>query len=109
MAALPLYSTVLLAETGFTGEAALAIPAGFTVVVRDIDSVVGVSAGGTIWAYDTGGVQFWGYTFGATLAGKTTSSWRGRQVIPGPGYFYISTDFDADFRASGYLLSGVAP
>ena len=107
--AVPLYSSVLIAETAFTGEAALEIPADRTIVVRRIDAVVGISAGGTVWAYDTAGVQFWGYTFGAVLGGKQTASWDGRQVIPGPGYFYISSDFSADFRASGYVLSPASP
>lgn len=107
--AVPLYSAFLMGETGFTGEASLAIPAGLTLVVRDIDAVIGISLGGTIWAYDTNGIQFWGYTFSTLAAGKQTASWRGRQVIPGPGFFYISTDYAADFRASGYVLSGVAP
>jgi len=105
MAVVPIYSSVLLAEHDFTGESALEIPAGVVCVVRDIDSVAGISLGGTVWAYDTAGVQFWGYTFSSISGGKTTASWRGRQVIPGPGYFYISSDFSADFRASGYLLN----
>ena len=105
MPSIPVYSYVLLANTGFMGTATLDVPAGSVVVVRDIDAVVGITAGGTIWAYDTNGVQFWGYTFGATLFGKFTASWRGRQVIPGPGTFSITTDYSADFRASGYILS----
>jgi hypothetical protein len=109
MAATPLYSRVLIANHAFTGEAALEVPAGFTVVVRDIDAVVGIGAGAAVWAYDTDGVQFWGVNFGVTTYNFNTLSWRGRQVIPGPGYFYISTDASADIRASGYLLSGVAP
>lgn len=109
MTALPLYSKLLLAETGFTGEASLEVPAGYTVVVRDIDVVVGITAGLAVWAYDTTGAQFFGYTWGATTYTKQTASWRGRQVIPGPGYFYVSCDGECDFRASGYLLSGVSP
>lgn len=105
MPALPLYSSVLIANHGFTGEAALEIPVSTVCVVRDIDVVVGITAGLAVWAYDTDGVQFWGYTWGATTYTKQTASWRGRQVIPGPGYFYISTDGAADIRASGYLLS----
>lgn len=79
--------------------------AGDVMVVRDIDAVAGASAGGLVWAYDTEGVQFWAYSFGTILSGKETASWRGRQVIVGPGFFYISTDFACDVRASGYLLS----
>jgi len=109
VAAIPVYSRMLLGEHDFTGEASLEIPAGYTVVVRDIDAVAGISLGGTVWAYDTDGVQFWGVTFSSISGGKDTLSWRGRQVIPGPGFFYISSDFSADFRASGYLLSGVSP
>jgi len=106
---IPLYSRVLIAETAFTGEASLEVPAGYTVVVRDIDAVAGISLGGTVWAYDTDGVQFWGFTFASISGGKVTGSWRGRQVIPGPGFFNVTTDFACDVRASGYLLSGVVP
>jgi hypothetical protein len=106
--ATPLYSSVLLAEGGFTGEAALEIPDGLVCVVRDIDAVAGISLGGLVWAYDTNGVQFAALSFEPDLSVKQWSPWRGRQVIPGPGYFYISSDFECDFRASGYMLSGAA-
>lgn len=109
MTSIPLYSSVLIAETGFTGEATLEIPAGLTVVVRDIDAVVGIQAGTSVWAYDTDGAQFWGINFGVTSLPFNTLSWRGRQVIPGPGFLHISTSASADIRASGYILSGVAP
>lgn len=104
MARIPVYSTLLHSLSGFVGEAAFLVPAGQIVVVRDIDVVVGISAGVLVWAYDTSGAQFWAKDFGVTTAGKTWDGWRGRQVIPGPGFFYISTDAACDVRASGYLL-----
>jgi hypothetical protein len=104
----PIYSALLLAESGFEGEAAFEVPEGITLIVRDIDVVAGISLGGQVWAYDTDGAQFWGYTFTEVTGGKVSAAWRGRQAIPGPGYFYVSTDFTCDFRASGYLLTGVA-
>ena len=105
MTAVPIYSSLLLAKHDFTGEASLEIPTGVVCVVRDIDAVVGISSGGTLWAYDNAGVQFWGYTFGTVLAGKQTASWRGRQVLVGPDYLHVSTDFSGDFRVSGYLFN----
>jgi len=109
VAALPLYSKLLHAVTGFTGTSTFSVPAGFTVVVRDIDVVVGIAAGITVVAYDGAGNTFWGVDTGVTTSTKTTFSWRGRQVIPGPDYFSITCDGACDFRSSGYLLSGVAP
>jgi len=109
MTSVPLYSRVLIANHAFTGEASFEIPAGFTVVVRDIDAVTGIGAGCAVWAYDNDGVQFWGVNFGVTTYNFNTRSWRGRQVIPGPSFFHISTDASCDIRASGYLLSGVSP
>lgn len=109
MTSIPLYSRVLLSESGFTGEASLEVPSGYTVVVRDIDVVAGISVGIAAWAYGTDGAKFWGVNFGTVTSDFTTQSWRGRQVVPGPGYFYISTSAACDIRASGYLLSGVAP
>jgi len=103
--AVPLYSSLLLSETGFEGEAAFEVPEGITCVVRDIDAVAGISVGGLVWAYDTSGAQFWAYEFGTDISVKQWQGWRGRQIIPGPGYFYVSSDFVCDFRASGYLLS----
>lgn len=104
--AVPLYSYKLLAEHAFTGETSLEIPAGLTLVVRSMDTVVGIQEGTSVWAYDTDGVQFWGVTFGVTADPFTTLSWRGHQVIPGPGFFYMSSSASADIRASGFLLSG---
>lgn len=109
MTSIPLYSTVLISESGFTGEATLEVPAGFTVVVRDIDAVAGISVGLAVFAYGTDGAKFWGVNFGTVTDDFDTLSWRGRQVIPGPGTFNISTTAACDIRASGYLLSGVAP
>lgn len=109
MAALPLYSAVLIASHAFTGEASLEVPDGLVLVVRDIDAVVGVQAGTSVWAYDNDGVQFWGVNFGVTTLPFNTLSWRGRQVIPGPSFLHISTSAAADIRASGYLLSGASP
>lgn len=106
MASIPVYSSVLIAVHAFTGEASLEIPASTIAVVRDIDAVVNVQAGTSIWAYDNDGVQFWGVTFGATSLPFNTLSWRGRQVIPGPSFLHISTDASADVRCSGYILSG---
>lgn len=105
MAFQPVYSTLLISEPGFTGEASLEIPSGDVCVVRSIDAVVGITAGLSVWAYGTDGAGFWGYTWGATTYAKQSASWRGRQVIPGPGFFYISTDGACDIRASGYILS----
>lgn len=104
--ATPLYSYLFLAESGFTGEAAFEIPDGLVAVVRDIDVVAGISVGGQVWAYDTAGHQFWANTFTEITGGKVWAGFRGRQVVPGPGYVYVSTDFACDFRCSGYLLSG---
>jgi hypothetical protein len=100
------YSTLLIANKDFTGEAAFEVPDGVRCVVRDIDCVVGVLEGGqSVWAYDTDGVQFWGFTYGISGNPFSSAQWRGRQVIDGPGFFYISTDASADIRSSGYLLS----
>jgi hypothetical protein len=99
-----IYSRVLLAEAGFIGEAALEIPDGFVCVVRDIDLVYGIAVGLTAWAYDTSGIKFWGVVVSGDHT-FTTVSWRGRQVIPGPGFVYLSTNAACDFRMSGYLLT----
>jgi hypothetical protein len=108
--ATPLYSKLLIANKDFTGEAAFEVPPNLTVVVRDIDAVLkGPAAGGTVWAYDTAGVQFYAQEFPVFTAELYWVSWRGRQVVPGPGFVYLSTDAEMDIRMSGYLLAGVAP
>ena len=109
MTALPLYSRVLISSAGITGTATLDVPAGFTVVVRDIDVVAGISVGGLVYAYAGDGAKFAANQFGTVDLDFTLWSWRGRQVIPGPDTFNITTDFACDVRASGYLLSGVSP
>lgn len=108
--AVPLYSKLIIANTAFTGEAAFEIPPDLTLVVRDMDATIkGPSLGGTVWAYDTDGVIFWADTFATITLLLDWTSWRGRQVIPGPGFFYMSTTADMSIRASGYLLQGVSP
>lgn len=109
MTALPLYSRVLISSAGITGTGTFAVPAGFTVVVRDIDVVAGISVGGLVIAYAGDGAKFAANQFGTVSLDYTLWSWRGRQVIPGPDVFSITTDFACDIRSSGYLLSGVAP
>lgn len=109
MAALPLYSRVLVSAGGLTGTATLDVPAGFTVVVRDIDVVVGISVGLLVYGYAGDGVKFAANAFGTVTEDFTLWSWRGRQVIPGPDTFNLTTTAACDVRASGYLLSGVAP
>lgn len=104
----PVYSSVLIASSAFTGEVAFEIPDNVTCIVRDMDVVIhGVSDAASVWAYDTTGVQFWGVTTGLITDSFYWISWRGRQVIPGPGFFYMSTSASMDIRASGYLLQGV--
>jgi len=103
----PVYSSVLIASSAFTGEVAFEIPSGVTCIVRDMDAVQkGPGLGATVWAYDTTGVQFWASTLPSFVDLLYWVSWRGRQVIPGPGFFYMSTTADMDIRASGYLLQG---
>lgn len=109
MASVPIYSRILISSSGLTGTATLDVPAGFTVVVRDIDVVAGISVGGLVYAYGGDGTKFAAYNFGTVSLDFTLWSWRGRQVLPGPDTFNITTDFACDVRASGYLLSGVAP
>jgi hypothetical protein len=109
---IPVYSTVFITNPALDGEASYEILAGYTAVVRDIDVVwdgpdpiVGPAA----WAYDTIGTQFWGVYETEITDLFVTWSWRGRQVIPGPGFVYLSTDNTANARMSGYLLEGTAP
>lgn len=105
MAAIPVYSSQLIAETGFTGTATLEIPAGVVCVVRDIDAVAGVGIGASVWAYDNAGVKFAANTFSTVTVTFALWSWRGRQVLEGPDFLHLSTDAALDIRASGYLLN----
>jgi hypothetical protein len=104
----PVYSSVLIASTAFTGEVAFEVPENVNCIVRDMDvTQKGPSVGGTTWAYDTTGVIFWAETLPSVIDLLFWTSWRGRQVIPGPGFFYMSSTEDMSLRASGYLLQGV--
>jgi hypothetical protein len=103
---LPIYSSVLIASKDLLGEVALEVPDGLVCVVRDMDAVQkGPGIGATVWSYDTDGVQFWAETLPSFIDLLYWTSWRGRQVIPGPGFFYMSTTVEMDVRASGYLLT----
>lgn len=104
MPAVPVYSTRFVAEAGFTGSAAFAVPAGYLVVVRDIDVVAFVGTGVTIEAGIGGSAVFWSLTLNPTIT-PFWGSWRGRQIINAGEQLVISTDAPADFAASGYLLS----
>jgi hypothetical protein len=104
VAAVPIYSTRFIAESGFTGSAAFLVPAGYVAVVRDIDCVVYTSAGATIQAGIGGVTNFWAVTIGV-IAVTYWTSWRGRTVLNPGEQLVIGTDAAADFTASGYLLS----
>lgn len=105
MPAIPIYSSELVAINDDTGEFSLEIPAGVVCVARDIDATVGIQDGTEVWAYDGAGVVFWGVKFGLTTADFNTLSWRGRQVIAGPSFVYISSSANCWARMSGYLLN----
>jgi hypothetical protein len=112
VSSIPVYSKVFIAEAALDGEASYEIPANMTAIVRDIDWVYDgpdPALGASVWAYDTDGVQFYGIYNTAIENIFFWQSWRGRQVIPGPGFVYISSDFTVNARVSGYLLSGIAP
>lgn len=109
MPARSLYSRLLVSAGGLVGTVTLEVPDGYTVVVRDLDVVAGISVSGLVYAYAGDGVKFAAYNFGTITTDFVLWSWRGRQVIPGPDTFNVTTDFACDVRASGYLLSGVAP
>lgn len=109
MAAIPVYSVLLVSEAGFTGTVSLAIPEGFTCIVRDIDVVAGISVGGLVYAYANDGAKFAANNFGTVTVDYTLWSWRGRQIIDAGDLLHITTDFECDVRASGYLLTGTGP
>lgn len=98
------YSTPFLQLPSFSGTATYAVPVGMLIVVRDIDVVYGSVVDLEVTAEDGSGCKFFGDTLNGGF-GKSTASWRGRQVIRGPGLLRVSANATCDVRVSGYLLA----
>lgn len=105
MAFAPVYSQPFIIGTGDFGELSFEVNDVSVIIVRDIDVVVGTGIGASWWAYDTDGCQFAGGTFDESVLPKNWQGWRGRQVIWGPGFVYLSVDAAVEgARMSGYVL-----
>jgi hypothetical protein len=101
----PVYSERFVAVSGLTSIVSYTVPAGYRMVLRDIDIFQGSQptapdfrcrgAGGATIFQITGGVLT-----------DTWSAWRGRQVFyEGERVDFIANVGNCDVTASGYLLT----
>lgn len=101
------YSTAFIFQRGLAGNATYTVPAGFVVVVRDVDVYWGqqpVAPTGLVLG--AAGQAFWSWA-GAIFAANN-DNWRGRHVMNAGDVLTVSvTNGNADVSVSGYRL--VAP
>lgn len=103
MGGLGVYSTRFLAWSSETTPGPYEVPAGYVLVLRDLDVY---SGGGAIisWKLSVNDV--------ATITGgqftdesiPQTATWRGRQVLQAGEFLTFASDGATDGLASGYLL-----
>lgn len=101
-----IYSTRLLAvhDQPAIVQATFTVPAGKTLVVRDIDIYYGTSLSvREVFAVGSAGQIFWYETVDANLAGWR--QWTGREVFYETEVFGVYGSDVLDITASGYLLS----
>ena len=101
---MPIYSRSLVAAAGLSGTVTSVVPAGTTVVIRDVDVTLGVSAGVLVTLVGANGQVIWAWSSGVTTD-KTSAQWRGRQVIEAGQTFSVVTSAPADVTVSGYVLA----
>lgn len=102
------YSTRFIQQHGLSGTASYVVPAGFTAVVRDVDSFIGAPVGlNALFLHGAIGQAIWWTQ--ATIGESQYASWRGRQVYLEGETIEVEADvgtFDAyDVTVSGYLLT----
>lgn len=98
------YSEHLYSAVGLNGSASRSVPAGFRLVLRDVDVYNG--AGGTATFFLKGGLGqvIWAHRW-ALGDGASSEQWRGRQVLDEGFSWSVSTTLPMDVTVSGYLLS----
>lgn len=102
---IPVYSTNFITVHGLNGTRSYSVPAGYIVVLRDLDVYYGGGLGAaTVFLQNGLGAAIWSNAFGALASGQY-ASWRGRQVINNPYSVSIVTDSPMDVMLSGYLLT----
>lgn len=98
------YSTLLLSKQGLNGALDIPCPAGFRMVIRDLDVYCDNSgAGGTFFFKGNVNQTIWHLSLAAFAT--TDGQWRGRQVIDYPDSASVVADTNSDVTVSGYLLS----
>jgi len=101
--AVPVYSTRLAAQAGYTGLLDVFCPTGFVMVVRDMDVVYDSgSAGEMSWLGTAGQIIH----FFSAPGGAEQFQWTGRQVFIAGEKFQMQVNSGSwDFTVSGYLLT----
>jgi hypothetical protein len=100
----PLYSSQLLALQGLNGTVVYSPPAGYVVVIRDLDLYVGASSTPGFFQLIGSSLQVIDYYQQPDLLAHT-HQWRGRQCIEPGQNFRVLASQPMDVTVSGYLLS----
>jgi len=98
------YSVHVYAANGLNGGHSDGVPAGFVLVLRDLDVYYNGLAGASVALQGNLSQTIWNNNFSASPNGQY-ASWRGRQVFDALTTWAIVTDAAMDVTLSGYLLS----
>lgn len=103
---LSVYSHRIYAEAGLNGSYVYTVPAGYVLVLRDIDAYANVTlASREIHVLGSAGQTIWWHAWNSTSNAQETAQWRGRQVLIAGETLTFTTSDLIDITASGYLLA----
>lgn len=98
------YSTRFAAVQGLNGTLDLVFPAGFIVVLRDLDVYNGSGGVASVFLRGNAGQAIYVHRW-EVGDGASHEQWRGRQVLTPPEGASITCSLAMDVTLSGYLLS----
>jgi len=105
--AAPVYSTRLLQAQGLAGTISYTVPAGYILILRDLDVYCHATGVDHVLLIGAAGQAIWHQEFDATTT--FYGSWRGRQVLYETETVQIAANMSildsADVTLSGYLLT----
>lgn len=100
-----LYSSLLAAESDWSGSLTIEVPENTTIVLRDLEVFQSLENYDTSFYLNANGAHIW-VPSQPDIPGDIAFQWTGRVVVPaGNNFEMVVSDGFVDFCLSGYTLS----